>query len=245
MSEILKALVRAFTSLMHPRMLWLMVWPLVIAIALWATLGFLYWSEVAGWVHSELQRSAAYDWTLSTWPFTVLAAALGWLLGLLVFVPLVLVTAVLIIGVVSMPVMVRHVADRDYPALERRRGGGFAGSVGNAVAGLVVFLALALVTLPLWLVPALWPFLPLLLVGYLNQRVFRYDALAEHGSRTEIAGVIRRWRAEMFLLGVVLALAGHVPVLGLFMPVYAGLAYIHYGLSRLEQLRAGATGGAA
>src|SRR4051794_11175199 len=156
MSEILKALVRAFTSLLHPRMLWLMVWPIVIAIALWATLGFLYWSEVAGWMQAELQRSAAYDWTVSTWPFSVIAAALGWLLGLLVFVPLVLVTAVLIIGVVSMPMMVRHVADRDYAELERRHGGSFAGSVGNAVAGLVLFLALALVTLPLWLVPPLW-----------------------------------------------------------------------------------------
>src|SRR5438067_6826011 len=103
MAEILKALVRAFTSLMHPRMLWLMVWPLVIALAVWLTLAFVYWNEVAGWVQMELQRSPAYDWTVSTWPFTLFAAALGWLLGLLVFVPLVLVTAVLIIGVVSMP----------------------------------------------------------------------------------------------------------------------------------------------
>jgi CysZ protein len=239
MSEILKALVRAFASLAHPRMLWLMIWPVVIALAVWATLASLYWNEVAGWVQTELQRSAVYNWTTSTWPFTLLAAALGWLLALLVFVPLVLVTAVLIIGMVSMPIMVRHVANRDYPALERRRGGSVAGSVGNAVAGLALFLALALVTLPLWLVPPLWPFLPLLPLGFLNQRVFRYDALAEHASKAEIAVVIRRWRGEMFLLGVVLALAGHVPVLGLFMPVYAGLAYIHYCLTRLAQVRGG------
>jgi CysZ protein len=240
MSEILKALVRAFASLAHPRMLWLMVWPIVIALAVWTTLALLYWSEVVGWAQTELQSSALYDWTTSAWPFTLFAAALGWLLGLLVFVPLVLITAVLIIGVVSMPIMVRHVADRDYPALERRRGGSVAGSVGNAVAGLVLLFALALVTLPLWLVPPLWPFLPLLLLGFLNQRVFRYDALAEHASKSEITAVIRRWRGEMFLLGVVLALAGHVPVLGLFMPVYAGLAYIHYCLARLAQVRGAA-----
>jgi CysZ protein len=237
MSEIPRALVRAFASLMHPKMLWLMVWPLVIALAVWLTLAFLYWNEVGAWVQAELQRSAAYDWTVSTWPFTLLAAALGWVLGLLVLVPLVLVTAVLIIGVVSMPIMVRHVAGRDYPALERRHGGTVAGSVWNAVAGLLAFVALALVTLPLWLVPPLWPFLPLLLVGYLNQRVFRYDALAEHADKAEIAQVVRRWRGEMFLLGVLLALVGHIPVLGLFMPVYAGLAYIHYCLGRLSQLR--------
>jgi CysZ protein len=243
MGDILRALVRAASSLLHPRMLWLMVWPLLVALAVWITLAVLYWNQVAAWTLAELQRAGVYDWTASTWPFTVFAAALGWVLGLLVFVPLVLVTAVLIIGVVSMPVMVRHVAERDYAALERRRGGGFAGSVGNAVFGLLAFVGLGLVTLPLWLVPPLWPFLPLLLLGYLNQRVFRYDALAEHASRAEIAEVVRRWRGEMFLLGVVLALAGHIPVLGLLMPVYAGLAYIHYCLGRLAQLRAASSGG--
>jgi CysZ protein len=238
MGEILQALVRAAASLAHPRMLWLVVWPLLVALAVWITLALLYWNQVVGWALAELQRSGVYDWTVSVWPFTLFAAALGWLLGLLVFVPLVLVTAVLIIGVVSMPVMVRHVAERDYPALERRKGGSFAGSVGNAVTGLLVFLGLALVTLPLWLVPPLWPFLPLLLLGYLNQRVFRYDALAEHASRTEIIEVVRRWRGDMLLLGIVLALAGHIPVIGLLMPVVAGLAYIHYCLGRLAQLRA-------
>lgn len=243
MGDILRALVRAASSLVHPRMLWLMVWPLLVALAVWITLAMLYWNQVAAWALAELQRAGVYDWTTSTWPFTVFAAALGWVLGLLVFVPLVLVTAVLIIGVVSMPVMVRHVAERDYAALERRRGGSFAGSVANAVVGLLVFVGLAVVTLPLWLVPLLWPLLPLLLLGYLNQRVFRYDALAEHASRAEISEVVRRWRGEMFLLGVVLALAGHIPVLGLLMPVYAGLAYIHYCLGRVAQLRAAPAGG--
>jgi len=238
MGDILRALVRAFTSLMHPRMLWLMVWPLLVALTVWIVLALLYWNQIASWMLAELQRSGVYDWTVSTWPFTLFAAALGWVLGLLVFVPLVLVTAVLIIGVVSMPVMVWHVAERDYPGLQRRRGGTFAGSLVNAVAALLVFLGLGVVTLPLWLVPPLWPLLPLLLLGYLNQRVFRYDALAEHASKAEIAEVVRRWRGEMFLLGIVLAVSGHIPVLGLLMPVYAGLAYIHYCLGRLAQLRA-------
>ena len=241
MGEILKALLRALASLVHPRMLWLMVWPLLVALVIWITLALLYWSQVATWAQAELQRYGVYDWTASTWPFTLLAAVLGWVLGLLVFVPLVLVTAVLIIGIFSMPAMVRHVADRDYPGLERRRGGTFAGSLANAAAALLVFLALALVTLPLWLAPPLWPFLPLLLLGYLNQRVFRYDALAEHASAAEIAEVVRRWRGDLFLLGIVLALAGHIPVVGLLMPVYAGLAYIHYCLGRLAQLRAAPT----
>jgi hypothetical protein len=87
--------------------------------------------------------------------------------------------------------------------------------------------------------------LPIALFGYFNQRVFRYDALADHGTTAEIAEIVRRHRGELFLLGVALALIGHVPVLGLFMPVYGGLAFIHYGLERLGELRSGLIAGAA
>jgi len=157
----------------------------------------------------------------------------------------VLITAVLIISVVSMPAMVAHVGGRDYPGLARRRGGTIAGSLWNAFAALVLLALLFSVSLPLWLIPLLWPVLPIVLFGYFNQRVFRYDALAEHGTAAEIAEVVRRDRGELFLLGVALALVGHVPVLGLFMPVYGGLAFIHYGLERLGELRGEPIEGAA
>ena len=101
----------------------------------------------------------------------------------------------------------------------------------------MLFALLFAVSLPLWLIPLLWPVLPIALFGYFNQRVFRYDALAEHATAAEIAEVVRRHRGELFLVGVALALIGHVPVLGLFMPVYGGLAFIHFGLSRLGELR--------
>jgi hypothetical protein len=223
-------------------MIWLMVWPLLAALLVWSVLAFFYWGHVVGWVQAELAHSPAWQWTASDWPFV--AAVLGWLLLLLVFVPTVLITAVLIIGVAAMPAIVRHVAGRDYATLERREGGSVAGSFWNAIAALLLFILLALVTLPLWLVPPLWPFLPLLLLGFLNQRVFRYDALAEHASRSELREVIRRWWGEMFLLGVVLALVGHIPFVGLLMPVYAGLVFVHYCLARLREMRA-APGGAA
>jgi hypothetical protein len=168
---------------------------------------------------------------------TLIAAWFGWLLLLFLFVPVVLITAVLIISVVSMPAMVNHVARRDYAALERKKGGTFAGSAWNAVASLFLFSLLFAVTLPLWLIPLLWPVLPVALFGYFNQRVFRYDALAEHGSSAEIGEVIRRSRGELFVLGVALALIGHIPLVGLLMPVYGGLAFIHYALGRLGELR--------
>jgi CysZ protein len=237
MERIFAALLKGLASLLHPRMLWLMVWPVLVALAVWVTLAALYWGQALNWVDLELHQWAVYRWTLSVWPLSVVATWLGWLLLLFLFVPVVLITAVLIISVVSMPAMVVHVGERDYPRVARRKGGTFAGSAWNAVVALALFMLLLAVTLPLWLIPLLWPLLPLVLFGYFNQRVYRYDALAEHGTAAETADLIARNRGELFLLGVALALIGHIPVLGLAMPVYGGLVFIHYCLARLAEAR--------
>ena len=237
MNETAKALLRAFASLLHPRMLLLMLWPVLVALALWLGLAFAFWSQAAAWLQSQFEQSAAISWAVTVWPLTLVATHLAWILLALLFLPLVLITAVLIIGVFAMPAMVTHVAERAYPQIERRQGGTFAGSVCNSVAALAWLALLILLSLPLWLFPLLWPVLPIALYAYLNQRVFRYDALAEHASAGEMETVFRRYRRELFLLGVALALVGLIPLLGFFAPVYGGLVFIHYCLARLAQLR--------
>lgn len=237
MNEIAKALMRAFASLLHPRMLLLMLWPVAVALALWLALAWAFSAQAAAWLQLQFQQSAVIGWAISVWPLSLFAAHLAWIVLVLLFLPLVLITAVLILGVFSMPAMVAHVAQRAYPQLARRQGGTFAGSAWNGAMALLWLVLLALLSLPLWLLPPLWPLLPMLLFGYFNQRVFRYDALAEHASSREMKTLERRHRSELLLLGMLLALFGMVPVLGLFAPVYGGLAFIHYCLARLEQLR--------
>ncbi len=237
MSEISKALIKAFASLLHPRMLLLMLWPVAVALLLWLGLAFAFWSQAAAWLQLQFEQSAAISWSVSIWPLSFVATHLAWILLALLFIPVVLITAVLIIGVFAMPVMVGLVAQRAYPGLARRQGGSFAGGLWNSVMALVWLALLLLLSLPLWLFPLLWPVLPILLFGYLNQRVFRYDALAEHATGWEMETIFRRHRRELLLLGVVLALFGLIPLLGFFAPVYGGLAFIHYCLARLTQLR--------
>jgi uncharacterized protein involved in cysteine biosynthesis len=237
MSEITKALLRGFASLLHPRMLLLLLWPVAIALALWLGLAFAFWSQAAAWLQLQFDQSAAIGWAIAVWPLSLIAAHLAWILLVLLFIPLVLITAVLIIGVFAMPVMVGVVAERAYPGLTRMQGGTFAGSLWNGVMTLVWFALLVLLSLPLWLFPLFWPVLPILLFAYLNQRVFRYDALYEHASAWEMQTLLRRHRHELFLLGVVVALFGLIPLLGFLAPVYGGLAFIHYCLARLAQLR--------
>ena len=98
-------------------------------------------------------------------------------------------------------------------------------------------LGLGILTLPLWLLPPLWPLIPVAIFGWGNQRLLRYDALAEHADRTEMARIFRERRGGLYLLGLQLALLAYVPVLGFFAPVVFGLAFIYYLLGALQAAR--------
>jgi hypothetical protein len=136
-----------------------------------------------------------------------------------------------------MQAMVEHVARRSYPDLERRRGGGTTASVWNGLVALCGMALLALVSLPLWLAPPLWPVIAVAILGWGNQKLLRYDALAEHADPAEMAQIFRRRRTPLYLLGVLLALVSYVPLLGFVAPVVFGLAFIHYLLGALAAER--------
>ncbi|HEY2336771.1 MAG TPA: EI24 domain-containing protein [Burkholderiales bacterium] len=237
-AAIARSLLYGFANLLHPRMLWLMVWPMLIAIAVWGTVALVTWVRVSFWLAGVLRRwleAAPLVGQFDLGNVTLLAAHL---LLVLLFVPLVYLTALFILGVFGMQAMVDHVARRSYPTLERRHGGGTVGSVWNGFVALAGMALLAALSLPLWLAPPLWPVIALAILGWGNQRLLRYDALAEHADRVEMRRVLRARRMPLYALGVLLALIAYVPFLGFVAPVVFGLAFIHYLLGALEGERA-------
>jgi len=241
-SPLLRALIRAVVSLAHPKMLLLMLLPLAAAVVIWVVLGVVFWEQAADAINYALATWPSLEGLrvlLDYWPLTLVAAHIALAIFFLLMVPVVLVTTLLIVGTFAMPLVVSHVASRSYPRLEQRQGGDWAGSLWNSLVALFIFGVLAAVTLPLWVFPPLWPFLSLGLLAYLNQRVLRYDALAEHATRDELDHIISRERWNLFVLGVVVALATHIPVLGFFAPFFGALVFTHYLLERLEAFRSG------
>ncbi|MGH8691241.1 MAG: EI24 domain-containing protein, partial [Burkholderiales bacterium] len=91
--------------------------------------------------------------------------------------------------------------------------------------------------LPLWLIPVLWPVITLALLSWVNQRLLRYDALAEHADAAEMARIFRERRRALYLLGFLLALVAYVPFVGFVAPVVFGLAFIRYLLGALIEIR--------
>lgn len=236
--SILGSLAYGLANLLHPRMLWLMVWPMLVAIGIWGTVAIALWMRLAIKLAGVLERwleSAVFFVQLDLANVAMIAAHV---LLFLAFVPLVYLTALFILGLFGMQSMVEHVARRSFPALERRRGGGVAGSGWNGAVALLGLVGLGVASLPLWLLPPLWPMIPVAILGWVNQRLLRYDALAEHAGLEEMAEIFRERRGDLYLLGVLLAVVAYVPVLGLLAPVWFGLAFIHYLLGTLVAARA-------
>jgi len=237
MSSIAGSLAYALGNVLHPRMLWLMVWPLVLALGFWGTLAIVFWAQIALAIAEWLQAGLAYAPLVGQWDFTTATLLIAKLLILLMLVPLVQLTAVMILSIFGLPSMVEHVTARSFPALERRRGGSVAGSIWNGVVALAGMLGLAVASIPLWIFPPLWPLIPLAILAWVNQRVLRYDALAEHADREELRTLVAEHRGSLYLLGLILALAAYIPLLGFFAPVLLGLGFVHYLLTALQARR--------
>jgi hypothetical protein len=236
--SILGALLYGLANLLHPRMLWLMVWPMLVSLTVWGTAALVLWTRLAVWLAQRLQQWLEPAAAFIRFDLGDAALIAAHVMLFLLFVPLVYVTALFILGVFGMQKMVDHVAARSFPTLERRHGGGAAGSAWNGIVALLGMAGMFLVTLPLWLLPPLWPLIPLAILAWVNQRLLRYDALAEHADVQEMTRIFRERRLGMYLLGLLLALAAYVPLVGLIAPVAFGLAYIRYLLGALQSARA-------
>ena len=235
--SIARSIFYGFTHVLHPRMLWLMLWPMLVALAVWGLAAVFLWGTLAVHLAEWLRRGLDYALSWSQLDFATATLVAANVLLFIGFVPLVYLTALFILGIFGMQQMVDYVAQRSFPALERRRGGGAAGTVWNSVVAFCGLLLFGLLSVPLWLFPPLWPIIPLVILGWVNQRLLRYDALAEHVDGGEFERVLRGRRMPLYVLGVLLALVAYLPFVGFAAPVAFGLAFIHYLLGSLERER--------
>lgn len=236
MGGLLDAWRKALRDLMRPKVLAMVLIPIVCAMGLWLVIGSLAWGPLTQWINGLLLSTGAGRWIAEWSPG--MAALLNAIAALAVLAPGVLITAMLITEFFTMPGLVKYVAQRDYPSLVPQHGGTAAMGIANSVAGIIKFVLLWLLTLPLWFTGMGALVVPIVSSAYLNQRLFRHDALAEHANREELRalGHANRWR--LLVLALLPAAALYVPLFNLLVPALTGLAFAHYQLGQLDRLRA-------
>ncbi|WGG49469.1 EI24 domain-containing protein [Rugamonas sp. DEMB1] len=214
MRAVLNAYGRAVLSQLQARMLLLSLLPFVLSVALWGVLLFFGLQPLLDHLHGLFIEHDLFKLSngwLASLGLGMLKTVVVPFVAMLLLLPLMIMTALVFIGVAAMPVVVRHVGGRHYAGLQQRRGGSLLGSAGTALAAVLVFAVLWLLTLPLYAIPPLAVLLQVALWGWLTGRVMVYDALADYASVAERQAILRRHRWPLLAIGVVSGLAGALP----------------------------------
>ena len=214
--QLLDAFWRAAAYCLHPKVVLLSLAPLAIVGGIAGGLGYFFWEPAVASVRATLE-----DWTvlalLFSWLESIGAGGFRSVLAPLVIVALAVpgfvVATLLVVALLMTPAIVRLVALRRFPLLERRHGGGIWQSLAWSLACTLGAAAALVVSIPLWFVPPLVLIVPPLIWGWLTYRVLAFDVLAEHASGAERAALLRSHRWPLLGMGIVAGMLGAAPSL--------------------------------
>ena len=234
---------RALLSQFHPKMLLALLLPFMLMMVGALLVLFLALGPLTDWLDQQLSATTpllvATLWLQSMGLFS-LAAIKAWLLPLLVAAILLPLTGILGLAVAAvfvMPIVVRHVSRHHYSDLQVTGQHAFIVSLWNALWVSVLFMVGWLLTLPFWLFPPLGLLVSLLWWTFAFSRMMRLDAIVDHASAAERTELIARHSTGFWVIGLVCALLNLLPPAWVFLPVFSGLIYTHFGLAALRRLR--------
>lgn len=262
MGLILDSFWRAALYCLHPRVVLLSLLPLGIMVALAFAAGYWYWepavAEVTAWLDANALLSVALGW-LDSVGLTALRGVIGPLVVLFMATPVIVISALLLVALMMTPAMVNLVAQRRFPALEKKHGSSWAlGLLWSLLSTCMALLAMV-ASMPLWLIPPLIMVLPPLIWGWLTYRVFAFDVLATHASAEERKALFAKYRHQFLVLGIITGYLGALPsvlwasgamfiaMAPLLIPLaiwvytlvfaFSSLWFSHFGLAALDRLR--------
>ena len=253
---------RAVAYCMRPRVIALSFFPLLLTVGLALGLGYFYWEAALDVVRQTLESSMlanrVWAW-LQNAGLGGLKMVLGPLIVIFAVTPVLVVLSLLAVALLMTPALTSLVADRRFPALERKRGASLAFSLLWSLGSTLLALLALLISLPLWLLPPLILLLPPLIWGWLTYRVMAFDALAEHASNEERREIFLRHRGWLLTIGVLTGFLGAAPsviwasgawlaaAFVLLLPLaiwiytlvfaFSSLWFAHYCLAALQALR--------
>ncbi|MCJ0764013.1 EI24 domain-containing protein [Variovorax terrae] len=262
MSLLLDSFWRAVAYCLHPRVIALSFLPLVLMVALSLGLGYFYWDATLEWVRGALDSYSLLN-NLWSWLQGIgagnLKTVVAPLIVIFVVTPAIVLLSLLVVAVMMTPALVSMVAERRFPALERKKGGSLLVSIFWSLGSTLLAAIALVVSVPLWLVPPLILVLPPLIWGWLTYRVMTFDALADHASKEERREIFRSHRGWLLGIGILTGYLGAAPSIvwasgALFaaafvilVPVaiwiytlvfaFSSLWFAHYCLAALEELR--------
>ncbi|WP_086067695.1 EI24 domain-containing protein [Bordetella genomosp. 8] len=240
MTGVWQAFKRAAVSQCHPAMLFAVLLPFLIALVGAMLLLWFCWTPLTDWLRDEASRWSVVN-NVDEWLVTVglfsLKVYLVPVVAAAILLPVSGILGLAIAAIFVMPLVLRHVGQREYAAVGKQGKFGTAVSVWNALWVSLAFALGWLLTLPLWLVPPMAVLLSVFWWAFAFSRMMRIDAIVEHASPEERRILLRRNNVGFWVVGLICSLINLLPPAWVFLPVFSALVFAHYGLDALQRLR--------
>ncbi|MDM4766081.1 EI24 domain-containing protein [Pelomonas sp. SE-A7] len=256
---------RAVAYCLHPKVIGLSLLPLLLVVLFSGGFMYFFWEASVDGMRSTIEHWALVE-TLLRWLDALGAngfrSALAPLLVLALVLPVIVVLSLVMVAVCMTQAIVKLVAERRFPQLERKQGGKLWQGLAITAGATLLALGALLFSLPFWLIPPLALILPPLIWGWLSYKVFSFDVLAEHASVDERRTLLREHKMPLLAIGVITGYLGAAPALiwaaGMMAVVLAPLLIVatvwlymlvfafstawfaHYALAALQASRAAA-----
>lgn len=206
-----------------PTLLALFVWVLLLIFSLGAL--------------SEKLMDAPPLSLMVAWGMISLAKMLALISGWISITGLSYLIGLLVTSIFILPLLLKHIGKTQYADLVFA-GNSFWGSTALYSCWVIfLYVLLWVLTLPLWFVPGVALILPLVLMAWLNYKTYTFEILADFAISAEKKEILQKHFLSLFLLGLLLSLVAHLPILCLFAPGITALAFSHYVLLALKELR--------
>lgn len=220
---------RAVAYCLRPRVFLLSLLPLLLILVSAVAMGYFFWEPglemVRGALDSAQMLRSAWQW-LDQAGLGAVKTALAPMLIIFGVTPLIVITSMLLVTLIMTPVVVRLVARRRFPGLEVSGQVSFWRGLGWALSSVLLALIALIVTLPLWLIPAVVFILPPVIWGWLTYRVMAYDGLSLHASHDELHTLMREHRVPLLSMGLVCGFLNAVPSAAMSTSAMAAAAYM-------------------
>ena len=229
---------RALMAQLHPRMLLMTLLPFIVSLGVWGVALWLGLQPLIDQLQAWFSDYGLFRWTgdmLDSLGLASLRTLLVPLIAMWLLLPLMVLSALMLVNVMAMPVIATYLSDRFYPQLERREGGSIKASLWLSFSSFVIYLFAWLIVLPLNLVPLFAVLVQPLLWGWLTARVMSYEALSSFADENELS-IIRKQQFPLLMIGVVTGSLGAAPgllwlggvVSVIFFPIFAAAAIWMY-----------------
>jgi uncharacterized protein involved in cysteine biosynthesis len=238
----LMAFLRGLASQLHPKMLALLALPFLVTILVFVLAAVFAWDPLSAWVSANMLNpnktiGKAYVWA-SSLGLGGIKEVLMIAIAFLFFTPLAFVLGIVVTAAVAMPAVARFLGAGGYPDVPMDGSFSLGSSLANSLVALGIFVLVYLLSVPLWLLPVVGLIVPWLCWSWLTSRIMRFDSLLEHATRSEREIIIAQNQRQYFFLGMMVSALNFFPLMVLVTPVLSALAFGHFSLNALRDLRA-------